>query len=261
MKVSMLQKIKPHHQLGTCDNYESKSAVIQEIANSKRLPLTGPATGNKAYTATSEPFGRSKPLVAGDTVVDVMYGSGQYALQQNKTHCERQANDFTKADFNLAWDYLACELNRFFSNDAAKAAFDSMILGIEPIVTTAATPPSYLPNPWIGATSEDFVEFFKTYFFQLPTPSGKYDGLSLILKANYLNRGNPAAFHFFNTFKSQTPPATSATTEFYQWTYKWLTARGMWMDSPGSAEVVKVWVDYINEPDNAKKCQCGRGCL
>merc|ERR1711972_542197 len=36
------------------------------------------------------------------------------------------------------------------------------------------------------------------------------------------------------------------------WTYRWVTARGMWMDSLGSTETVKDWVEYVNSDEQSR---------
>ena len=183
--------------------------------------------------------------------MDVMYGSGQEAIEQDKRHCAKKYNNYTLEDFNAAWDYLGCELNRLFSNPSVAAAFDRAIQGLEPIVKNADNPPAAFPNPWIGASPADFVEFMHSYFLMLPEPTGKDNGLSYILKMNFLQRRNDAAIDLFNKFKSQTPPATAATTEFFDWTYKWVTLRGMYMDSEASLGSVARWVEYVNDPAQA----------
>jgi len=235
---------------GSCAALLKKSLVMQEILKDGRLPLTGPQTGNPTNDATvAAPFGGSTPI---SPPMDRMYGSGQYAIKQNPRHCAARANDYSRKDFDAAWDYLSCDLYRLFNNSAVVAAFDRALAGMMPVVADASNPPVNYPNPWIGATIVDFVEFFRMYFFMLPTPTGKDTGLSYILKINFLIRRNPAAIDFFNTFKSQTPPATVATTEFFEWTYRWVTARGMWMDSLGSTETVKDWVEYVNSDEQSR---------
>jgi len=110
--------------------------------------------------------------------------------------------------------------------------------GLEPIVQDAGNPPASYPNPWIGATPEDFVQFFEEYFWFLPEPNGTKTGLVYIIKENFFERKNPAAIHFLNTFKSMTAPADKYTTEIFDWTYQWVTARGLLMDSAYSKRVI-----------------------
>ncbi|CAK0907346.1 unnamed protein product [Prorocentrum cordatum] len=97
-----------------CSSLASNSPLVEEVLSSAKIPLTGQSTGNPPYEATVlEPFGQSSPVFPPQ---DVMYGSGQEAIEQDKRHCAKKFNNYTMEDFDAAWDYLACELNRLFSN-------------------------------------------------------------------------------------------------------------------------------------------------
>merc|ERR1712178_359259 len=122
------------------------------------------------------------------------YGNNETFIDNSEKHCTEQSNDYTEADFKEAWGYLGCELRRLLKNPVVASQFEASIMGLEPIVQDAGNPPASYPNPWIGATPEDFVQFFEE---------------------NFCERKNPAAIHFLNTFKSMTAPADKYTTEIF----------------------------------------------
>jgi phosphatidylserine decarboxylase len=192
-----------------------------EIINAKpKLHLTGASTDNAPGT----------------------YGSNQVALDSSHHHCYVQYNNYTKSDFVQAIDYLSCELEAILANPVVSSAFTAAIQGLSKIVENADNPPKLENNKWIGATTHDFVAFFKASFWFLPKPN---NGLKYILEENYFERNNPAAIYFLNNLKSQTPPATEPTTEVFDWTYRWVTLRGMFMDSNSSLDYLGDWTDYI----------------
>lgn len=176
------------------------------------------------------------------------YGSNETFIDNSEKHCTEQSNDYTEADFKEAWGYLGCELRRLLKNPVVASQFEASIMGLEPIVQDAGNPPASYPNPWIGATPEDFVQFFEEYFWFLPEPNGTKTGLVYIIKENFFERKNPAAIHFLNTFKSMTAPADKYTTEIFDWTYQWVTARGLLMDSAYSKRVIGNWVAFNDAP-------------
>jgi len=190
--------------------------LIEKINVKPKLRLTGASTGNAPGT----------------------YGSGQVALGSSRKHCYEQYNNYTRADLDQAINYLSCELEAILDNPVVSSAFTAAIQGLSQQVETTDNPPIRKENPWIGATTRDFVTFFNESFWFLPKPD---DGLRYILIENYFERDNPAAIYFLNQLKSQTPPATEPTTEIFDWTYKWVILRGMFMDSTSSTDLLPEW--------------------
>lgn len=213
--------------------------VMSEVLSYSTQTLGGTLTGNL-------------PNVLKIPEIDQIYGNNQKSIHAPAQHCKDQSNNYTKADFDEAWAFLECRLRRFLNNPLVASAFQTAVQGLELLVENAGNPPVSYPNPWIGATPEDFITFFREYFFFLPEPNGNNTGLVYILKENYFERNNPAAIHFLNTFKSMTSPAENYTTEIFDWTYQWVTGRGMLMDSAHSKNVIRSWVVFNNEDAQTK---------
>ena len=129
---------------------------------------------------------------------------------------------------------LIQELRDIVSNPVVEAAYNDAIANVIPIIEPQGT-----PNPWIGRSIDYFVNYFKEWFTFLPKPNG---GLGRIVPFTYFYRNNEKAFYFLNDFKSRRGNARY-TKEIFNWTVKFILARGEFMDSPESLEYIQEWID------------------
>ncbi|MFG6101944.1 phosphatidylserine decarboxylase [Leptothoe sp. EHU-05/26/07-4] len=127
---------------------------------------------------------------------------------------------------------LIAELRDIVSNPVVEAAYNDAIANVTPLIE-----PTGERNPWIGQTIDYFVEYFEQWFTFLPQPNG---GLGKIVPFTYFYRNNETAFFFLNQLKSRRDNAPY-TTEIFNWTVKFILARGEFMDSPESKQYIKEW--------------------
>ncbi|MDV3352019.1 phosphatidylserine decarboxylase [Leptolyngbyaceae cyanobacterium CCMR0082] len=127
---------------------------------------------------------------------------------------------------------LIAELRDIVSNPVVEAAYNDAIANVTPLIE-----PTGERNPWIGQTIDYFVEYFEQWFTFLPQPNG---GLGKIVPFTYFYRNNETAFFFLNQLKSRRKNAPY-TTEIFNWTVKFILARGEFMDSPESKQYIKEW--------------------
>ncbi len=129
---------------------------------------------------------------------------------------------------------LMAELEEIVSNPVVEAGYNDAIANVIPIIEPQGT-----PNPWIGRSIDDFVQYFRGWFTFLPTPTG---GLGKIVPFTYFYRNNETAFYFLNNFKSKRGNG-AYTTEIFNWTVKFIKARGEFMDSPESLKYIDEWMN------------------
>ena len=129
---------------------------------------------------------------------------------------------------------LIQDLRDIVSNPVVEAAYNDAIANVIPIIEPQGT-----PNPWIGRSIDYFVNYFKEWFTFLPKPNG---GLGRIVPFTYFYRNNEKAFYFLNDFKSRRGNA-HYTKEIFNWTVKFIKARGEFMDSPESLKYIQEWID------------------
>ncbi len=129
---------------------------------------------------------------------------------------------------------LMDELEFIVSNPVVEAVYNDAIANVIPIIEPQGT-----PNPWIGRSIDYFVHYFRGWFTFLPTPTG---GLGKIVPFTYFYRNNETAFYFLNNFKSKRGNG-SYTTEIFNWTVKFIKARGEFMDSPESLKYIDEWMN------------------
>lgn len=129
---------------------------------------------------------------------------------------------------------LIAELREIVSNPVVEAAYNDAIACVIPIIEPQGT-----KNPWVGQTIDYFVNYFEHWFTFLPTTTG---GLGRIVPFTYFYRNNEKASHFLNHFKSKRGSAPY-TTEIFNWTVKFILARGDFMSSPASLEYIQEWMD------------------
>lgn len=104
-----------------------------------------------------------------------------------------------------------------------------------------------MPNPWIGRSVADLVQFFRNWFTFLPIPSS---GFGYILPFSWFYLNNPAAKDFLNKFRSNTS-GKRYSAEIFNWTREFILERGRFMDSPESTPNVKVWIEHLaDDMDN-----------
>lgn len=130
-------------------------------------------------------------------------------------------------------DDLIDELNDIVSNPIVEAAYNDAIANVHPILWDGN------PNPWKGTTVDYFVDYFRTWFDYLPTPDG---GLGEIVPFTYLYYNNESAFYFLNELKSRKNNKVPYSLEIFDWTVKFIKARGAFMDSKDSLQLIDEWL-------------------
>ena len=135
------------------------------------------------------------------------------------------------------------ELRLITGNPVVESAYNDAIANVQPILEDGT------PNPWAGQDIEYFISYFEKWFTFLPLPDNIHmkddgSGLGYIEPFTYFYRNNPKAFFFLNNFKSKTI-GREYTTEIFNWTVKFIKARGEFMDSPESTKYLEVW---LNDP-------------
>jgi phosphatidylserine decarboxylase len=130
---------------------------------------------------------------------------------------------------------LLNELRVIVNNPVVESAFNDAIANVEPYVAELGTSQK---NPWAGKTVDYFVDYFENWFTFLPTPTG---GLGKIVPFTFFYLNNREAFYFLNDLKSRRKGAKSYTREVFNWTVKFVKARGRFMDSPESLKYLPEW--------------------
>ena len=137
---------------------------------------------------------------------------------------------------------LIQELRLIVSNPVVESVYNDAIANVQPLLEDGTS------NPWVGQDVEYFIEYFEKWFTFLPLPDNVHieneseSGLGYIEPFTYFYRNNSKAFFFLNNFKSKTL-GEEYTPEIFNWTVKFIRARGEFMDSPESTEYLKVWLD------------------
>ncbi len=127
---------------------------------------------------------------------------------------------------------LIDELKEIFSNPVVEAAYNDAIANVQPILYTGKK------NPWVGKTSDYFINYFKNWFTFLPIPNG---GLGKIIPLTYFYQNNEKAYFFLNNFKSRRGEV-AYSKEIFNWTVKFIKMRGNFMDSPVSLKYIDQWL-------------------
>ena len=132
---------------------------------------------------------------------------------------------------------LISELRRITDNPAVKAAYKAAIKHVTPKVYFNG---KIQNNPWENKTIEGFVNYFEEWFTFLPIPN---DGLGKIEPFTFFYLDNPKAFDFLNKFESRQNENEAVSKEIFNWTVKFIKARGKFMDSPESTKYLSAWTD------------------
>lgn len=129
------------------------------------------------------------------------------------------------------------ELKAIVKNPEVVSAFNEAIANVKPVLNDGVS-----PNPWVGKTVDDFVSYFANWFTFLPQPA---KGLGKIMPFTYFYLDNKVAYDFLNTFESRSSSDKPYSKEIFNWTVKFIKARGEFMDSPESLVYIK---DWVNDP-------------
>ncbi len=135
---------------------------------------------------------------------------------------------------NSEMKQLMQELREIVSNPEVVKAFDEAIANLTPTLQNGK------PNPWIGKKIDYLVTYFENWFTFLPTPVG---GLGKIMPFTYFYLENKKAFDFLNTFESRKNSNVPYSKEIFNWSVKFIKARGNFMDSPESLLYIKKWME------------------
>lgn len=149
-------------------------------------------------------------------------------------HLEVLGDDSTSPPLTPDMVALLDKLRVIVANPVVEAAFNEAISNLAPVVEDGSA------NPWLGATVDDFVAYFESWFTWLPTPAG---GLGKIMPFTYFYLNNSSAFFFLNQLKSRSGDATTHTREIFDWTVAFVHARGAFMDSEASLKHIEAWID------------------
>lgn len=136
---------------------------------------------------------------------------------------------------------LMAELREIVANPVVEAAYNDAVAHVEPYVAELGPTRK---NPWAGTTIAHFVKYFEKWFTFLPTPAG---GLGKIVPFTFFYANNRQAFYFLNELKSKRAGARRYTTEIFDWTVKFVKARGKFMDSPDSLWYLPEWKKALGE--------------
>jgi phosphatidylserine decarboxylase len=128
---------------------------------------------------------------------------------------------------------LIDDLQEIVSNPVVEAAYNDAIANVVPILWTGE------PNPWKGKTIDYFIDYFKSWFCFLPEPAG---GLGRIVPFTYFYYNNESAYYFLNELKSRKNHMEPYSLEIFNWTVRFIKARGEFMDSPDSLQFIKKWL-------------------
>lgn len=131
---------------------------------------------------------------------------------------------------------LISELREIVSNPEVEKTFNEAIANIVQVIPNGRNK----ENPWLNKTVNDFVVYFENWFTFLPTTTG---GLGKIMPFTYFYLDNPTAFAFLNTFESQKNSNAPFTKEIFNWTVRFIKARGEFMDSPASLMYLTQWME------------------
>lgn len=142
-----------------------------------------------------------------------------------------------------AMEAIMKELEILAANPLVEAAYNDAIANVQPILYHGAQElMNQSANPWIGQPISYFIDYFRKWFTFLPTPSG---GLGKIIPFTYFYLNNAKAFYFLNNFQSKSGKAKKYSPEIFNWTVKFIKARGDFMDSKASARYIKKWEKYL----------------
>ncbi len=139
---------------------------------------------------------------------------------------------------------LIIELKEIVRNPVVESAYNDAIANVQPILSNGKK------NPWVGKDINYFIKYFEDWFTFLPLPDDikekdeKADGLGFIEPFTNFYLNNKNAYYFLNNFKSA-KDGKNYTTEIFDWTVKFIIARGKFMDSP---ESLKHLDDWMNDP-------------
>lgn len=126
----------------------------------------------------------------------------------------------------------------FEDNPEVQAAFDEAISHVKDFPDEPPLKPK--ENIWFGKDYLAFCDYFNNWFHYLASPSAS--GLGFIMHFTEFYYNNEKAAYFLNNFELDGRPV------IYDWTVKFITERGKFMDTPGQ-EVRQVINEWVSEPD------------
>lgn len=129
------------------------------------------------------------------------------------------------------------KLTLICQNPVVQAAFNCAVEHVYPFIETGDE------NLWKHIVIEDFIEYFRYWFTDLPNPNG---GLMAMFSFPCFYMYNPPAIYFLNKMTSQCEGAKRHTREIFDWTVEFIKIRGRYMDSPESLQNVKNWLSDQN---------------
>ncbi len=166
-------------------------------------------------------------------------------MEKNIKKKNQQNTDFPMPPLTEDMKLLILELKEIASNPEVEKTFNEAIANVIPVIPNGTNK----PNPWSGKTINYFVNYFEGWFTYLPTPVKVVTpngGLGRIMPFTYFYLENPKGFAFLNTFESRKNSSSPYSKEIFNWTVKFIKARGKFMDSPESKLGIKEW---LNDPD------------
>ncbi|MCK5145600.1 phosphatidylserine decarboxylase [bacterium] len=141
------------------------------------------------------------------------------------------------------------ELKVLFENDKVLKAYNEAIKNVKDFPEDP--PLEATVNIWRSRSSDDFYYYFNNWYDFLATPTEA--GLGFIEPFTQLYYKNDKAFDFLNTFE------IDGEKVIFDWTVKFIVARGKFMDTPGPvvSKAIEEWVkdpathikDYIMPPE------------
>ncbi len=134
---------------------------------------------------------------------------------------------------------LLDELREIVDNPVVENAYNYAIANVQPYVAELGISKK---NPWAGSSIDYFVDYFKEWFTFLPEPKG---GLGMIVPFTFFYLNNKDAVYFLNHLKSKRKGAKKYTKEIFDWTVKFIIARGQFMDSPASLKYLPQWKKFL----------------
>lgn len=136
-------------------------------------------------------------------------------------------------------DKIMDELREIVRNPVVEAAYNTAIANLDPFIMELGVQQQ---NPWTGTTVDDFVAYFDKWFTFLPQPAS---GLGFIVPLTFFYVNNPQAFYFMNRLQSKSGKAKEYSKEIFNWTVKFIKARGHFMDSKDSAYYIDEWLKSL----------------
>ncbi|MFT5135429.1 MAG: phosphatidylserine decarboxylase, partial [Arenicella sp.] len=131
------------------------------------------------------------------------------------------------------------ELQEIVANPVVEAAYNDSVANVDPLVMELGFQQE---NPWTGTTVDDFVCYFEKWFTFLPQTTS---GLGFIVPLTFFYLNNPSAFNFLNQLQSKSGKSKKYSKEIFNWSVKFIKARGRFMDSKQSTYYMKEWMNSL----------------